>query len=82
MYAFDEVRRVCQTCTMAGLKAITEAKTRKPFRFVYMSGDAANEEEVKNPRFMPEYVKLRVSSLSQQNDGSQASRHKLRSRSA
>jgi len=58
-YAFDEVKRVCQTSTVAGLKAMYEAGPAKPFRFMYMSGYAAERDQTKTPRFLPEYCLMR-----------------------
>ncbi len=58
---FDEVRRVCQTCTLAGLQAMHESSPSKPFRFLYMSGIAAERDQTKKPDFMPEYSWMRVS---------------------
>lgn len=46
---------------MAGLQAITDANPARPFRFFYMSAWAVNEDEMKSPRYMPEYMKMRVS---------------------
>ena len=65
-YPFDEVRRICQTITLAGLRAMHAARgtaTSKttPFRFMYMSGIAAERDQTKSPRFKPEYSLMRVS---------------------
>ena len=59
---FEYVRRVCQDFTLLGLKTMTEARVDKttPFRFLYMSGAAAERDLTKTPRFMPEYSKMRV----------------------
>lgn len=61
MYGFEEVRRVCQTCALAGLGAMWEAGPAKPFRFVYMSGMNAERDQTKKPALMPEYALMRVS---------------------
>lgn len=64
-YAFDEVRRVCQTSTLVGLRAMHAARGTKtktsPFRFMYMSGIAAERDQTKVPSFKPEYSLMRVS---------------------
>ncbi|KAI1842887.1 hypothetical protein JX266_010905 [Neoarthrinium moseri] len=54
-----EVKRVCQESTIAGLKAMHDAGPAKPFRFLYMSGVAAERDQSKTPTFMPEYTKMR-----------------------
>jgi hypothetical protein len=61
MYEFDEVRRICQTCTLVGLQTMYDAKPAKPFRFIYLSGVAAERDQTKTPSFKPEYSKMRVS---------------------
>ncbi|KIH87670.1 hypothetical protein SPBR_05245 [Sporothrix brasiliensis 5110] len=62
-YPFDEVRRVCQTSTLAGLRAIYAARggstKTSPFRFMYMSGIAAERDQTKTPSFKPEYTLMR-----------------------
>ncbi len=68
MYAFDEVRRVCQTCTTEGLAALLDAGTGRPFRFIYMSGAAVGREGEKTglvsqyvlPYLMGPYIAMRV----------------------
>jgi hypothetical protein len=61
---FDEVKRVCQDCTMSGLDALCSAaavdERETPFRFVYMSGAATSRDRSVTPRFMPEYSWMRV----------------------
>ena len=61
MYPFDEVRRVCQSSTLAGLRAIIGAGPNKPFRFMYLSGMTAERDQTKKPAFKPEYALMRVS---------------------
>ena len=61
-----EVRRVCQDYTLAGLQAMFEAHGEggsgvTPFRFMYMSGTAAERDQNKTPSFMPRYSLMRVS---------------------
>ncbi|KAJ7749828.1 putative nucleoside-diphosphate-sugar epimerase [Mycena maculata] len=56
---FDEVKRVCQDCTMAGLGAIHAAGPATPFRFLYVSGIAAERDQAKTPSFRPEYSLMR-----------------------
>ncbi|MCJ1437930.1 hypothetical protein MMC27_007317 [Xylographa pallens] len=67
---FDEVRRVCQEHTLAGLQALLEAHSEgdnipKPFRFMYMSGTAAGRDKDKPPSFMPQYSLMRGDTESQ-----------------
>jgi hypothetical protein len=66
-YPFEDVRRICQTNTLAGLRAMYAvrgtAKT-SPFRFMYMSGVAAERDQSKSPRFKAEYSLMRVSLFS------------------
>lgn len=61
MYDFKDVVRVCQTSTIAGLKAINESKGSKLLRFIYMSGSAAERDQTKTPRMMGQYLLMRVS---------------------
>ncbi|KAF7336825.1 putative nucleoside-diphosphate-sugar epimerase [Mycena venus] len=56
---FDEVKRVCQTSTLVGLSALHEAGLSRPFRFLYMSGIAAERDQSKTPQMMPEYSLMR-----------------------
>jgi len=58
---FEKVRRICQEYTMIGLKAMFEARENNttPFRFVYVSGTAAERDQTKTPSFMPEYSSMR-----------------------
>ncbi|KAK3936723.1 hypothetical protein QBC46DRAFT_394324 [Diplogelasinospora grovesii] len=60
---FDEVKRVCQDCTMSGLDALYSAaavdKREEPFRFIYMSGAVTSRDRSVTPRFMPEYSWMR-----------------------
>ncbi|KAF8313868.1 hypothetical protein DL93DRAFT_2080788 [Clavulina sp. PMI_390] len=56
---FDEVVRVCQTCTIAGLNAMVEAQPSTPFRFLYMSNALAERDKSKTPKLLPEYSWLR-----------------------
>lgn len=60
---WDEVKKVCQTNTMAGMEAIHGAGINKPFRFLYMSGAAAPRDQTQKPRFMADYGLMRVSWL-------------------
>lgn len=57
---FEVVKRVCQTSTLAGINAIHQAGPAKPFRFLYMSGAAAERDQTKTPRFLPQYLLMRV----------------------
>ncbi|KAJ7743545.1 putative nucleoside-diphosphate-sugar epimerase [Mycena olivaceomarginata] len=56
---FEEVTRVCQTSTLAALEALHEAGVGRPFRFLYMSGTAAERDQSKTPSWMPEYSLMR-----------------------
>ena len=66
-FDFDEVRRVCQFNTIAGLQAMIEARTQgsshdgDPFRFIYMSGAASERDQTKTPYWMSQYCLMRVS---------------------
>ncbi|MCJ1281759.1 hypothetical protein MMC26_001082 [Xylographa opegraphella] len=69
---FDELRRVCHEHTLAGLQAMLEAhneagdqKSLQPFRFLYMSGTAAERDQSKTPSFMPQYSLMRGETESQ-----------------
>ncbi|KAJ7708285.1 putative nucleoside-diphosphate-sugar epimerase [Mycena rosella] len=55
----DEVKRVCQDCTLAGLRALHDAGPATPFRFLYVSGIAAERDQSKTPKFRPEYALMR-----------------------
>ncbi|KAI0884915.1 NAD(P)-binding protein [Annulohypoxylon maeteangense] len=59
MYDFEEVKRICQTCTLAGFNAICESGVSKPFRFLYMSGATTERDQTKTPRFLPQYSLMR-----------------------
>ncbi|KAJ6475255.1 putative nucleoside-diphosphate-sugar epimerase [Mycena vitilis] len=52
---FEEVTRICQTSTLAGLQAIHDAGVHQPFRFIYMSGDQS-----KAPSWVKEYNIMRA----------------------
>ncbi|KAI0124793.1 hypothetical protein BJ170DRAFT_635117 [Xylariales sp. AK1849] len=56
---FAEVKRICQDCTMIGLKAMHEAGLAKPFRFLYTSGVAAERDPNKTPSWMAQYALMR-----------------------
>ncbi|KAF8313607.1 hypothetical protein DL93DRAFT_2058802 [Clavulina sp. PMI_390] len=60
-FPFEEVVRVCQTSTLAGLRAMVESQPTKPFRFMYVSGIAVERDQTKTPPFFPEYLLMRVS---------------------
>jgi hypothetical protein len=57
---FAEVKRICQDCTLAGLKAMYEAGPAKPFRFLYLSGEGTPRDLTKKPPFMAQYQLMRV----------------------
>ncbi|CAD6564827.1 MAG: hypothetical protein ASARMPREDX12_004449 [Alectoria sarmentosa] len=62
---FEEVRRVCQENTLAGLRAMFKANSEggsrgaPPFRFMYMSGTATERDQNKTPSWMPQYSLMR-----------------------
>jgi hypothetical protein len=64
---FAQVKRICQDYTLVGLKAMVEAREKsgtasnKPFRFMYVSGSAAERDQTKTPGWMAEYSLMRVS---------------------
>ncbi|KAF8309426.1 hypothetical protein DL93DRAFT_1763656 [Clavulina sp. PMI_390] len=58
-FTHQELVRVCQTSTVVGLLAMVEAQPTKPFRFLYMSGMAAERDQTKTPALEPEYALLR-----------------------
>ncbi|KAI1750222.1 NAD(P)-binding protein [Xylaria castorea] len=58
-YDFEVVKHICHTSAIAGLRSIHEAGTATPFRFLYMSGAAAERDQSKTPKFMPEYSLMR-----------------------
>lgn len=60
-FDFDEVRRVCQTCTIAGFKAMYESGTQKPFRFIYFSAEGTPTDPAKKPAIWGDYQIMRVS---------------------
>jgi hypothetical protein len=60
-FDFKDVTRVCQTSTLAGLKAMYDSGVSKPFRFLYVSGMGVERDPKKKPIFKPEYSWMRVS---------------------
>jgi hypothetical protein len=50
---------------MVGLRTIHEAGMGKPFRFIYMSGIAAERNQSKTPGFKPKYSLMRGATESQ-----------------
>jgi len=58
---FAEIKRVCQTCAVAGLKAICEANpvSAKPTKFVYMSAEGTPQDLTKKPFMMGDYQIMR-----------------------
>ncbi|KAI8949338.1 NAD(P)-binding protein [Xylaria longipes] len=58
-YDFEEVKRICQTSAIAGLRSMHEAGIATPFRFLYMSGAAAERDQTKTPKIMAEYSLMR-----------------------
>ncbi|KAI0435879.1 NAD(P)-binding protein [Xylaria telfairii] len=58
-YDFEEVKRICHTSTIAGLRSMHEAGTATPFRFLYMSGAAAERDQNKTPKLMAQYCLMR-----------------------
>lgn len=67
-YPFEEVKRVCHDSTIKGFTAMTEFRSKDgeeipAFRFMYMSGIAAERDQTKKPDWMPEYSLMRVSTF-------------------
>ncbi|KAK3360538.1 hypothetical protein B0T25DRAFT_535841 [Lasiosphaeria hispida] len=57
---FDDVKRICQTCTLAGFRAMVQAGPAKPFRFVYISSSGTERDQTKRPLLMTEYLLMRA----------------------
>ncbi|CEJ83951.1 hypothetical protein VHEMI03315 [[Torrubiella] hemipterigena] len=57
--AADEIKRVCQTCTIAGFKAMYNGPTKKPFRFIYFSAEGTPTDLSKKPHVMGDYQIMR-----------------------
>jgi hypothetical protein len=60
---FEKVRQICHDYTLIGLKTMAQVRenTTTPFRFIYMSGSAAERDQTKKPRLMSQYLLMRVS---------------------
>ncbi|EXJ81830.1 hypothetical protein A1O1_07895 [Capronia coronata CBS 617.96] len=61
-FPWEEVKRVCHDYTMTGLETIFHARAGdkpSPFRFLYISGVAAERDQTKKPRFMAQYSLMR-----------------------
>lgn len=58
-YDFKDVVKVCQNGPMVAIRAMYESGVAKPFRFMYMSGIAAERDRTKTPTWMPEYSWMR-----------------------
>lgn len=58
---FAEVKRICQDCTLAGLKAMYDAGPSRPFRFLYLSAEGTLRDLTQKPLFMGQYQLMRVS---------------------
>lgn len=58
---------MCQEYALIGLQAMFKAYSEdsshgaRPFRFIYMSGVAAERDQNKTPSWMPQYCLMRVS---------------------
>lgn len=66
-FDFDEVKRVCQSCTLTGLQAMYEAQEGRPFRFIYLSAEGTPDDPTKKPIFMGDYQIMRVSNQGPQS---------------
>ncbi|SPO07758.1 uncharacterized protein DNG_10453 [Cephalotrichum gorgonifer] len=55
----DYVKLVSQTYAVGFLKVLSECSPAKPFRYLYVSGAAAERDQTKKPMIMPEYVLMR-----------------------
>ena len=60
-FDFDEVKRVCQDCTLAGFNAMYEAGPARPFRFLYFSAEGTPRDPRMRPIIMGDYQMMRVS---------------------
>ncbi|KXJ90038.1 putative nucleoside-diphosphate-sugar epimerase [Microdochium bolleyi] len=63
-FAFPEVQRVCQTCTIQGYTAMLDAgvagpSASQPFRFVYTSGMGVEPDQTKKPFWSPKFMLMR-----------------------
>lgn len=64
---WDELKRVSETCTIAGMKAMYEAGPANPFRFLYVCGETAERDQTaardatKKPGMREKYNMMRVS---------------------
>ncbi|KAI1078557.1 NAD(P)-binding protein [Whalleya microplaca] len=58
-YDPEEVKRVCQTSALSGLKAVYDAGVSKPFHFLYMSGATAERDQTKKPWYHKDYTLMR-----------------------
>ncbi|KAK8036334.1 hypothetical protein PG993_008948 [Apiospora rasikravindrae] len=60
-FDFAEVKRICQDCAVAGLKAVSEANiaSGKPVAFIYMSAEGTPEDLTKKPFFLGDYLIMR-----------------------
>ncbi|KAI5865420.1 NAD(P)-binding protein [Durotheca rogersii] len=56
---WKEVERVCRDCTIAGMNAMYDAGPSRPFRFLYVSGEAAERDQTKKPAFLSRYLLMR-----------------------
>ncbi|KAI1388549.1 putative nucleoside-diphosphate-sugar epimerase [Hypoxylon trugodes] len=60
MYDFEEVKHICQSCTLASLKTLNESGISKPFRFLYTSAAGVERDPAANTvRFYADYLRLR-----------------------
>jgi hypothetical protein len=59
---WEEVVRVNQEYPLVGFKAIAEARGSRssPFRFMYMSGEGIPRDLSKKPKYMADYLLMRV----------------------
>lgn len=60
---FETVRKVSQDYTVAGLQAMHESRTNKPFRFLYLSGSTSERDQSKSHLVWNQYRLMRVSVL-------------------
>ena len=64
---WEEIKKASSDYAMVALKTLLEirgssASGKKPLRFVYFSGVAAERDQTKKPMLFPQYSLMRVSS--------------------
>ncbi|KAF4962497.1 hypothetical protein FSARC_9420 [Fusarium sarcochroum] len=52
LYSEEEVRRVCETCPLAGFQTLAESHVAEKFKFIYMSASHCERDQTKPPALM------------------------------